>query len=99
MLNNVDDIASLRSNDALGRDDERRHQMAQSIVEKLRCKRAHLMSLTKDVVQIGVMLTNLYQSYGRFLSGTNNDLIDVSVSREALYKYIKAADQQYSSLL
>ena len=99
VLNNVDDIASLRSNDALGRDDERRHQMARSIVEKLRCKRAHLMSLTKEVVQIGAVLTSLCQSYGHILTSTNNDLIDVSVSREALCKDIKAADQQCTSLL
>ncbi len=99
VLNNVDDIASLLRNDVLGRDDERRHQMARSIVEKLRCERAHVMSLTKEVVQIGAVLTSLHQSCSRILTGTNNDLVDVSVSREALCKDIKAADQQYSSLL
>ena len=99
VLKNVDDIASLLRNDALGRDDERRHQMARSTVEKLRCERAHVMSLTKEVVQIGAVLTSLGQSCGRILTGTNNDLVDVSVSREALCKDIKAADQQYSSLL
>ena len=73
--------------------------MARNIVEKLRCERAHVISLTKEVVQIRAVLKSLCQSYGRTLTGTNNDLIDVSVSREALYKDIKAADQQYSSLL
>ena len=96
VLNKVDDITSLLRNDALGRDDERRHQMARSIVEKLRCKRAHLMSLTKEVVQIGAVLTSLCQSYGHILTSTNNDLIDVSVSRQALCKDIKAADQPIS---